>query len=320
MGSVLQTVARRSTSRTFLRSFGLILAAEAVTILVAWFLLGANVKQWVKTRTGTAVQISQQVAASADWSKIDEIPKDQKTPLSELYRKRVKEATQRYFHQTEGAVYLATVERGEEYNIVTDDPKLSDSGKANVPEKEAYSSGKTTVSSAPISDDSGTYLAAYTPIMKEGKVVGLIGATFDSATLADFKGIVRSSFLLSVIPALVLSLVISYIVASIFVEPVEVFRSIQETVRGRSSHPTGHVKDDRWNKLSVTEKQVAELTRQGQKNWEIAAELNISENTVKKHLQNIKTKTGWSKNQLAVEAQARRAISEEDGSSVTGSR
>ncbi len=44
---MIQTVVRRSTSRTFQRSFGLILVAEAITIFVAWLLLGFNSDRWI---------------------------------------------------------------------------------------------------------------------------------------------------------------------------------------------------------------------------------------------------------------------------------
>src|SRR5512141_3039071 len=46
------------------------------------------------------------------------------------------------------------------------------------------------------------------------------------------------------------------------------------------------------NRLSEREKQIAYLVARGMKNRDIAAQLNISENTVKRHLQSIFSKTG----------------------------
>ena len=46
MSSFLGTIAHRSSSPIFLRSFVLILVVEAVTILTAWFLFDSNVSKW----------------------------------------------------------------------------------------------------------------------------------------------------------------------------------------------------------------------------------------------------------------------------------
>jgi DNA-binding NarL/FixJ family response regulator len=46
------------------------------------------------------------------------------------------------------------------------------------------------------------------------------------------------------------------------------------------------------NRLSEREKQISYLVARGMKNRDIAAQLNISENTVKRHLQSIFSKTG----------------------------
>jgi DNA-binding NarL/FixJ family response regulator len=45
-------------------------------------------------------------------------------------------------------------------------------------------------------------------------------------------------------------------------------------------------------RLSERERQIAYLVARGLKNRDIARELNISENTVKRHLQSIFSKTG----------------------------
>jgi two-component system, NarL family, nitrate/nitrite response regulator NarL len=45
-------------------------------------------------------------------------------------------------------------------------------------------------------------------------------------------------------------------------------------------------------RLSERERQIAALVARGMKNKDIAHELNISENTVKRHLQSIFNKTG----------------------------
>jgi DNA-binding NarL/FixJ family response regulator len=54
----------------------------------------------------------------------------------------------------------------------------------------------------------------------------------------------------------------------------------------------GHEESAVLKRLSERERQIAALVARGLKNRDIAAELNISENTVKRHLQSIFDKTG----------------------------
>ena len=56
-----------------------------------------------------------------------------------------------------------------------------------------------------------------------------------------------------------------------------------------SSQPTA---PSSMNRLSERERQISYMVARGMKNRDIAAELNISENTVKRHLQSIFSKTG----------------------------
>lgn len=119
------------------------------------------------------MQISQEAASSTDWSLIDKIPKDRDTPLSDRYQGILLKLSQRYFLRDQGSVYLAIIERREEYDIYSNStPAIDDVGNANQVEVAAYSTRKATYTRAPISDNEGTYLAAYTPVLHNGKVVG----------------------------------------------------------------------------------------------------------------------------------------------------
>jgi len=51
-------------------------------------------------------------------------------------------------------------------------------------------------------------------------------------------------------------------------------------------------RESRINRLSDRERQIAQLVASGMRNRDIGTELNISENTVKRHLQSIFNKTG----------------------------
>jgi DNA-binding CsgD family transcriptional regulator len=265
--------------------------------------------RWISERTTQAIRISQQTASSEDWSLVDTIPKDRDSSLFERYRKDLKNLSQLQFPRNEGDVYLAVVERGEEYRIDPYDPQFLDyAGKANKWEIAAYSSGKTAYNVVPYSDDTGTYLAAFTPILRAGKVVGLAAAEYDSATLPEFQGLVQEAFWLSILPAILVSIAAAYVLASMFVEPMEIFRRIEATARGQSKASGGTATVAPLDRLSPRENQVAELVRQGLTNKEIADRLFVTPETVKQHLKNIREKTGFTKLDLAVHAEAWRLL------------
>lgn len=306
MSSLFNTIVRRSSSPTFLRSFALILIVEAVTILTAWFLLDSNVSKWTANKAAQAVRISQE-AASADWSLAGTIPSDHDTPLFDRYEKKLTYLSKQYFPQNEGDVSIVVVRRGNFYLIDPFDQHPMDYGdKANEWQLAAYATGKTTYNVVPHSDDTGTYLAAYTPIRRAGKIVALLEAEYDSATFTEFQAIVKKAFWLSIAPAVVLALVLAYALAAMFVEPMEIFRRIHETAA--AVRPNSQGTDDPLALLSPREAEVAELVRRGLKNKEIADALVVTPETVKQHLKNIREKTGFTRVDLAVHAEARRVL------------
>lgn len=308
MKDFLKNIALRSSSPTFLRSFVLILIVEGVTILTAWFLLDSNVSKWTSDKAAQAVRISQQSAGSADWSLADTVPSDRDTPLFYKYERELTALSKQYFPQNEGDVSIVVVRHGAFYLIDPYDQHPMDYGdKANEWQLAAYASGKTTYNVVPHSDGTGTYLAAYTPIRRNGKVIALLEAEYDSATFAEFQGIVKKAFWLSIAPAVLLSLVLAYALAAMFVEPMEIFRRIDRSVASQAAH-AGGTEADPLDRLSPREKEIAELVRRGLKNKAIADTLIVTPETVKQHLKNIKEKTGFTRVDLAVHAEARRAL------------
>ena len=202
MKTPFSMILQRSGSATFRKSFGLILVVEAVTIATAWLLLDSNISRWIHAKSAQVVQISQRAATSRDWSLIDTVPKDRNSSLFKRYFADVRDLSQKYFPQNDGDIYALVVKNGEGYIIDQNDAyPLDDAGPANRWEVAAYSSGRTTYNSIPYSDQNGTYIAAQTPIFRGGKVVGLIGAEYDSATLPEFQEIVKQAFWLSILPA-----------------------------------------------------------------------------------------------------------------------
>jgi RNA polymerase sigma factor (sigma-70 family) len=313
--SFFDKAARNFSSPTFRTALGLVVIVEAVTIITAWLLLDSNISRWLHERTVQTIHIARESAASDDWSLVDKIPKatevrrngnvvrtEVESPLFDRYRQALSDLSDKYFGETEGDVYLVVVDNGIEYRIDPFDQHPMDRFyKANEWETAAYQSGKTTYMTVPYSDGSGTYIAAFTPIYRGGKIVGLMAAEYDSATLAEFRGIVRKTFWLSILPALLFSLALAYVLASIFVEPMELFRRIDETAKDRLR---GAALDDPLAQLSPREREVAELISRGLKNREIAEKLVVTPETVKQHLKNIKEKTGFTRVELAVQVAA----------------
>jgi len=305
MNAIFQAIARNSNSPTFKRSLTLILMAEAITILAAWLLLGVNINSWLQERSSQAVRISQTAAGSADWSKIGEVTRGHDSALFENYRNTLKTLSRKLFPQNDGDVYLVFVDGDEEYRIDPFDPVALDYvGRANVWETAAYKSQKTTFNLVPFADNFGTYLGAFTPVVVRDKVVGLVAAEYDSASLADFQGLVSKAFWYSLGPAALLALLVAYALATRFVDPLEVFRRIDETTREVEAEPSGSAAFIEG--LSPREIEVTEYVRQGLSNKEIAERLVVTPETVKKHLKNIKDKTGFNKVDLAVHAEAAR--------------
>ena len=299
-------------SRAFRRAFALILVAEAVTILVAWLLLDYNATKWIQQKGAQAARLSQMAAASSNWSHIGQIRKDEDSPLFKRYQQRLNHLTNQSFSRKEGSFYIAIVKDGEEYDVAPNDTiVLDDYGKANEWELSAYKQRKTTYSQIPIVDEGGTYLAAYTPVVQNGHVIGLIAAEYDEAPTADFRAIIRSTFLLSVGPAIIVSLVVALVLASMFVEPTDVLREIEDTAQSQRARSSSEVESDPWLKLTPKQKEIAELLRQGRESIkDLAESLVVTPETIKQHLKDIKTRTGWSKQALAVQAAARRSASE----------
>jgi len=131
-------------------------------------------------------------------------------------------------------------------------------------------------------------LAGYTTIVKGGKVIGLVAAEYDSATLADFQDIVRRAFFVVTVPAVLISLLIACVLASTSAQRIEVLREIQ---------PSGEELKI-LEGLTPRETDVAKLLGEGKSNPQIAEKLTMSVETVKTHVKSILQKKGCSRFEL----------------------
>lgn len=305
---MIRSFVARQMSRTFLRSFAIILIAEIMTVFGARYLLDQNINRWLHSRTGLVVKAAQGAASAAGWSQIVSVPDDRESAIGDAFEKRLNTLSWQYFKHNEGTVFLAWIDNGDEIDVApgpgSDEPY--DNDKANRWIRLAYATKRLTYSSIPVVDNRGTYLAAYMPILHNGKVVGLVGAEYDSASLGDFKSIVRTAFWYSIIPAILISLIVSYILAMIFADPRPFLRASSEAARTQLARSLKGEKDEVWDSLTPREMEIAELASEGLQNKEMAERLFLSPETVKQHLKSISRKTGFTTRQLGLEAQARR--------------
>lgn len=79
---------------------------------------------------------------------------------------------------------------------------------------------------------------------------------------------------------------------------MDVFSTI-ESARSR-------LDNERWNRLTPRQKEVAEYASRGFTIEKMAAEMNLSQHTISEHLKRAKVSTGWSKDELAMQVLARR--------------
>lgn len=294
----------RWNSPTFRRFVAIILVVEALTICASALLLNLGISGWIHSRTEHAIQVSRAAAATGGWDNVPDIRRGSDSPAFQFYEKKLSELSNKYVGNNTGEIYLVVLDRGNAYETYPDDPyPMHDLGKAPAWETEAYQTGRTTWNPTPRSDNGGTYLGAFTPIHVNGRIVGLVAAEFDTAPIADFQSVVRTAFWLSLLPAVIVALVVAYLLAGAFIEPMELFRKI-EAVRGDATDRNKVF--DPLECLTDREREIAALVRQGLSNKEIAGQIFVSPETVKQHLKNIREKTGFNKLDLAVHAEAGR--------------
>lgn len=297
---------RRVRSPAFLRSFAVLLVAEAITMLTAWLMLDVNTNRWIDNKTARAARLSEQIASSADWSLIAVIPNGRDSALAAAYGRRLDKLRRQYFTHNEGSVYLVRVEKGGAYEIDPGDTSSDFTDKANQVELNAYAHHSTSFSVDPITDDYGTYVAAYTPIVRNRDVVGLVAVEYDEAPISDFRAIVRSAFWWSVVPAFGFALIVALVIAYWFVDPMDVLRDIDATAQSQHSSPSGD-ENAWWNSLTAREKEIVDLLRAGVSHTkDIASRLGLQPSSVETYIKRMKEKTGKDRYQLGIAAVARR--------------
>lgn len=267
----------------------LVSIAELLVLAIAFVATLVNgPNQFLEAKAGQTARVAEAAASSFDWSSIDRVRKgdDEKNPLFIRYRGQIRQLAHRYFRPNDGGVYVDIIDHGEEYDINSADHNVVDVGKETQLEATAFSSHEMTYSRAPISDDNGTSFRAYVPVMRGGKVLGLIEADFDSAPVPDFQNVAWSVFWRSVLIAVVVSLLISYLIVIGFPEPRALVQKIDDVRQQTSDESVIRF----WNGLSDSEKLVFPLLAKGSSNAKIGMQLGYSESRVRDFQKTLKVK------------------------------
>ncbi|MHC6201782.1 methyl-accepting chemotaxis protein [Breznakiellaceae bacterium SP9] len=85
----------------------------------------------------------------------------------------------------------------------------------------AYSTGKLTLSDGPFTNSYGTFVSGYIPVLKDGKVAGIIGADFEISAVTALKRNAIRAFLIAILLAITLGVSMAFIVASSLITPIK---------------------------------------------------------------------------------------------------
>jgi two-component system chemotaxis sensor kinase CheA len=85
---------------------------------------------------------------------------------------------------------------------------------------EAYHGGSFQISETPYTDDYGTFVSAYLPIIKDGNVIGVLGADFELSTVRDFQFKAFLALSLSILAAIATAGLLTLNVSSSLIIPI----------------------------------------------------------------------------------------------------
>jgi methyl-accepting chemotaxis protein len=117
--------------------------------------------------------------------------------------------------------YIYLIQRiGEGYGFVfscehTPDTPLDDVfamwGQDDIPEAldASYSTGKVQITQKPYTDEFGTFISAFVPVMQNGKITSILGADFDITRVKGFQMRAQLSLIISIIVSAVLAFLLS---------------------------------------------------------------------------------------------------------------
>lgn len=278
----------------FLKLFSGILIMTALILFITVATINYSTRLWLNKKGQQLVNMGSQIVKDIDWTMHENIgTNDRNTPAYLSYVKQLKLSQDKCFPTGSGYFYTVIVKDGKEYMVCDPDNNwkpMEKSGDANKWEMEAWHGNASYTPEPYYNPEVGTIMSAYVPIMnKFGKVSSLLAVDLDASSLSTLLEIVKSSTLISLIPALLFSLVLSSILAKKFVEPLSLVKEVKEAINHAASEDSSAPEaDEKWESLTPREKEILVLLADGiSSNKEIASKLVISQHTVKVHLSNI---------------------------------
>jgi len=94
--------------------------------------------------------------------------------------------------------------------------------------REAFRTGEYRITPKPYTDDWGTFVSAYNPILKNNKVVGILAADFDLAAVRSFQFGAQLILAVSIIISLVFALILSHSISKPIIKVANALKDISE--------------------------------------------------------------------------------------------
>jgi RNA polymerase sigma factor (sigma-70 family) len=237
----------------------------------------------------------QPLAQKLDAATLARIPAHATRDSSPEYRDIVNQlnADSKQFFARGGGTLSVLVPVGDRLDVVVDemnDATGTNAGSQDAVVKQALS-GAGSYTSRPVDrNPGGPTLSAYAPIRDtSGKTTYVLALDLDATAYKEAQSVWNSALLAAVLPVLVLTFVVPCVLAASYVDPIEFLKKIEtatHTYKVEKDKEQQAV-DAKWETLTPREREIVLCVGKGMTNKEIAAQLVISGETVKKHLQNV---------------------------------
>lgn len=216
--------------------FALLMAAEITTILLTLLLLGGATRLWFREQARGLAAVVPKIAAQFNAAELEKIEPDDTQAKNATYKsvvERLAASQKAYLPESGQHLSIVVVGDGKEAKIAaSEDSEEQESVNMWFPvESYALEAIENKVSYSPSPYDMGGVenVTAYAVI---GQASGgwhyLVTVDMDTSPLVDVLRMVRYSFLLSVIPATLVSVVLATFLSTRFVNVLDFLRMIHE--------------------------------------------------------------------------------------------
>lgn len=223
----------------------LLLGAELVTLTLTLTMLGGATRYWLRAQARSLAEMLPAMVSQLDISEIEQIGPNDTPATNPAYRSVVNRLQTLYLAnlpETGHQMSIVVVAGDKEAKIAA--PEDNDDQKSIVGwfevepyALEAIQSRASSYSPYPYTTSNGMEnITAYAPILdKSGQVRFLLSIDRDTSSLADILRMVRYSFLLAVLPAILVSVALASFLSSRFVNALDFLRTIHELTAERTA-------------------------------------------------------------------------------------